>query len=60
MARQASEVLMSIKKFRRWLDEPGNSVIFTGFSMFVAIVLAGILVPLFYKYGPNDFVGIPF
>ena len=51
---------MSIKKFRRWLDEPGNSVIFTGFSMFVAIVLAGILVPLFYKYGPNDFVGMPF
>ncbi|MGA1329399.1 MAG: ABC transporter permease [Candidatus Nanopelagicales bacterium] len=42
------------------MDEPGNSVIFTGSTMFILIVLAGILVPLFYGFGPNDFVGEPF
>lgn len=51
---------MSFAKFRRWMDEPGNSVIFTGTTMFVMIVLAGILVPLFYSFGPLDFVGEPF
>jgi peptide/nickel transport system permease protein len=50
---------MSFKKFRRWMDEPGNSVIFTGSTMFVIIVLAGILVPFFYRFGPYDFVGEP-
>lgn len=42
------------------MDEPGNSVIFTGSTMFVMIVLAGILVPLFYSIGPLDFAGDPF
>lgn len=42
------------------MDEPGNSVIFTGSTMFIMIVLAGIMVPLFYGFGPNDFVGEPF
>lgn len=51
---------MSFAKFRRWMDEPGNSVIFTGSTMFVMIVLAGILVPLFYSIGPLDFAGDPF
>ncbi len=51
---------MSLKKLIRWLDEPGNSVILTGSSMFIMMVLAGILVPLTYSFGPNDFVGDPF
>lgn len=51
---------MSWSRFRRWMDEPGNSVIFTGSTMFIMIVLAGIMVPLFYGFGPNDFVGEPF
>lgn len=51
---------MSWSSFRRWMDEPGNSVIFTGSTMFILIVLAGIMVPLFYGFGPNDFVGEPF
>jgi peptide/nickel transport system permease protein len=50
---------MSIKKFRRWMDEPGNSVIFTGSTMFILIVLAGIFIPFFYRFGPYDFVGDP-
>ncbi|MBM3691504.1 MAG: ABC transporter permease [Actinobacteria bacterium] len=50
---------MSFKKFRRWMDEPGNSLVFTGSTMFVIVVSAGILVPLFYRFGPYDFVGEP-
>lgn len=42
------------------MDEPGNSVIFTGSVMFFSMVLAGILVPLFHGFAPNDLVGDPF
>lgn len=47
------------KKFRRWVDEPGNSLVLSGSIMFVTVVLMGILVPLFYRFGPYDFVGDP-
>ena len=47
------------KKFRRWVDEPGNSLVLSGSIMFVTIVLMGILVPLFHRFGPYDLVGDP-
>ena len=47
------------KKFRRWVDEPGNSLVLSGSIMFVTIVLLGILVPLFHRFGPYDLVGDP-
>jgi peptide/nickel transport system permease protein len=51
---------MDLRKIRRWLDEPGHTVIAIGSTMFLLIVLAGVLVPLLYPNAPNDFAGDPF